>query len=98
MRASRGPANAIGQSPETRPDSPAALDEIERARKIKGIIAYGQSAFSASLQTDEPTSALDRKPETVSEVLEIMQELADEGMTSILVTHEMSFARRAATG
>jgi polar amino acid transport system ATP-binding protein len=43
---------------------------------------------------DEPTSALD--PETVSEVLDVMQELADDGMTSIVVTHEMSFARRAA--
>jgi polar amino acid transport system ATP-binding protein len=43
---------------------------------------------------DEPTSALD--PETVGEVLDVMQELADDGMTSIVVTHEMSFARRAA--
>ena len=43
---------------------------------------------------DEPTSALD--PETVGEVLQVMQELAEEGMTSIVVTHEMGFARRAA--
>ena len=43
---------------------------------------------------DEPTSALD--PETVGEVLNVMQELADEGMTSIVVTHELGFARRAA--
>jgi polar amino acid transport system ATP-binding protein len=43
---------------------------------------------------DEPTSALD--PETVGEVLSVMQELAEEGMTSIVVTHELGFARRAA--
>ena len=40
---------------------------------------------------DEPTSALD--PEMVGEVLEVMKELADEGMTMIVVTHEMQFAR-----
>ena len=43
---------------------------------------------------DEPTSALD--PETVGEVLTVMQRLAEEGMTMIVVTHEMSFARRVA--
>lgn len=43
---------------------------------------------------DEPTSALD--PEMVGEVLEIMKELADDGMTMIIVTHEMGFAREAA--
>ncbi len=41
---------------------------------------------------DEPTSALD--PETVGEVLSTMKQLAEEGMTMIVVTHEMSFARR----
>ena len=41
---------------------------------------------------DEPTSALD--PETVGEVLSVMSSLADEGMTMIVVTHEMNFARR----
>ena len=40
---------------------------------------------------DEPTSALD--PEMVIEVLEVMQELAKEGMTMVVVTHEMGFAR-----
>ena len=40
---------------------------------------------------DEPTSALD--PEMVGEVLEVMRELADEGMTMVVVTHEMGFAR-----
>lgn len=44
---------------------------------------------------DEPTSALD--PEMVGEVLEVMKELADDGMTMVVVTHEMGFAREVAT-
>ena len=44
---------------------------------------------------DEPTSALD--PEMVGEVLEVMKELAKEGMTMLVVTHEMGFAREVAT-
>lgn len=44
---------------------------------------------------DEPTSALD--PEMVGEVLEIMKELAEDGMTMVVVTHEMGFARQVAT-
>ena len=44
---------------------------------------------------DEPTSALD--PEMVGEVLEIMKELANDGMTMVVVTHEMGFAREVAT-
>ena len=43
---------------------------------------------------DEPTSALD--PEMIQEVLDVMIELANEGMTMIVVTHEMNFARRVA--
>jgi polar amino acid transport system ATP-binding protein len=43
---------------------------------------------------DEPTSALD--PETIGEVLTVMKRLADEGMTMMVVTHEMTFARRVA--
>ena len=44
---------------------------------------------------DEPTSALD--PELVGEVLDLIRELADEGMTMVIVTHEMGFAREVAT-
>ena len=44
---------------------------------------------------DEPTSALD--PEMVGEVLDVIRELADEGMTMVVVTHEMGFAREVAT-
>jgi putative glutamine transport system ATP-binding protein len=43
---------------------------------------------------DEPTSALD--PELVGEVLQVMKELAHEGMTMVVVTHEMSFAKEVA--
>ena len=44
---------------------------------------------------DEPTSALD--PEMVGEVLEVMKELAEMGMTMVVVTHEMGFAREVAS-
>ena len=44
---------------------------------------------------DEPTSALD--PEMVGEVLELMKQLAEEGMTMVVVTHEMGFAREVAS-
>jgi polar amino acid transport system ATP-binding protein len=44
---------------------------------------------------DEPTSALD--PEMVGEVLDLMAQLAEEGMTMVVVTHEMNFAKRVAT-
>jgi glutamate/aspartate transport system ATP-binding protein len=43
---------------------------------------------------DEPTSALD--PEMINEVLDVMQTLAQEGMTMMVVTHEMGFAKRVA--
>ena len=43
---------------------------------------------------DEPTSALD--PETIGEVLSVMKRLADEGMTMLVVTHEMDFAKQVA--
>ena len=44
---------------------------------------------------DEPTSALD--PEMVGEVLQVMRELAESGMTMVVVTHEMGFAREVAS-
>lgn len=44
---------------------------------------------------DEPTSALD--PEMVKEVLELIRQVAEEGMTMVIVTHEMGFAREVAT-
>jgi polar amino acid transport system ATP-binding protein len=69
-------------------------DELSGGQQQRVAIARALAMQPALMLYDEPTSALD--PETVGEVLDVMQELADEGMTSIVVTHEMSFARRAA--
>ncbi|AXH96575.1 amino acid ABC transporter ATP-binding protein [Ornithinimicrobium avium] len=57
-------------------------------------IARALAMDPAVMLFDEPTSALD--PELVGEVLEVMRVLADEGMTMMVVTHEMRFARKAA--
>jgi general L-amino acid transport system ATP-binding protein len=76
----------------------------EQARKYPGQLSGGQQqrvAIARSLAMnpqvmlfDEPTSALD--PEMIKEVLDVMQELATSGMTMIVVTHEMGFAREVA--
>lgn len=76
----------------------------EQADKFPGQLSGGQQqrvAIARALAMeprvmlfDEPTSALD--PEMVKEVLEVMQELAREGMTMMCVTHEMGFAREVA--
>jgi cystine transport system ATP-binding protein len=57
-------------------------------------IARAMAMDPAVLLFDEPTSALD--PELVGEVLKVMKNLAEEGMTMVVVTHEMSFARNVA--
>ena len=57
-------------------------------------IARALAMEPAIMLFDEPTSALD--PETIGEVLNVMKQLAEEGMTMIVVTHEMNFARRVA--
>jgi general L-amino acid transport system ATP-binding protein len=73
----------------------------EQANKYPGQLSGGRVAIARSLCMnpkimlfDEPTSALD--PEMVKEVLDTMVSLADEGMTMIVVTHEMGFARQVA--
>ncbi len=76
----------------------------EQAEKYPGQLSGGQQqrvAIARALAMrprvllfDEPTSALD--PEMISEVLDVMVELAKEGMTMICVTHEMGFARKVA--
>jgi polar amino acid transport system ATP-binding protein len=58
-------------------------------------IARGLAMRPALMLFDEPTSALD--PELVGEVLDVMRGLAEDGMTMIVVTHEMGFAREVAT-
>lgn len=71
---------------------PAALSGGQKQR----IAIVRALAMSPDVMLfDEPTSALD--PEMVGEVLEVMKELAEDGMTMIVVTHEMGFAREAAT-
>ena len=76
----------------------------EQARKYPGQLSGGQQqrvAIARALAMnpkimlfDEPTSALD--PEMIKEVLDVMRELARSGMTMVVVTHEMAFAREVA--
>ncbi len=76
----------------------------EQAKKYPGQLSGGQQqrvAIARSLCMkpnvmlfDEPTSALD--PEMIKEVLDVMIELAQEGMTMLVVTHEMGFAKSVA--
>lgn len=96
----------------TREEASKKADELlervglpEKADEYPDMLSGGQKqriAIARSLAMnpdvmlfDEPTSALD--PEMVGEVLELMQELARSGMTMVVVTHEMGFAREVAT-
>ena len=65
--------------------------QISGGQKQRVAIARAQAMDPEVLLFDEPTSALD--PEMVGEVLNVMQALAQEGMTMLVVTHEMAFAR-----
>ncbi len=68
---------------------------LSGGQKQRVAIARALAMNPKVILFDEPTSALD--PEMVGEVLELMKELADEGMTMVIVTHEMGFAREVAT-
>jgi polar amino acid transport system ATP-binding protein len=82
----------------------AKVGLVEKAASYPSALSGGQQqrvAIARALAMepdvmlfDEPTSALD--PETIGEVLGVMKALADEGMTMVVVTHEMAFARRVA--
>lgn len=82
----------------------ARVGVAEQAHKVPAQLSGGQQqrvAIARSLAMhpkamlfDEPTSALD--PEMINEVLDVMVDLAGQGMTMIVVTHEMNFARRVA--
>jgi general L-amino acid transport system ATP-binding protein len=97
-RMNRSDANALGRQMLERVQIP------EQADKYPGQLSGGQQqrvaiARALAMQPkimlfDEPTSALD--PEMINEVLEVMTDLAREGMTMMVVTHEMGFARRVA--
>lgn len=103
-----GPVDVLGVSKEeARERAMDLLSRVgvaEQADKVPAQISGGQQqrvaiARSLAMQPkamlfDEPTSALD--PEMINEVLEVMVRLAQKGMTMIVITHEMNFARRVA--
>lgn len=69
-------------------------ERLSGGQKQRVAIARAMAMNPEVLLFDEPTSALD--PEMIGEVLDVMQELADSGMTMYLVTHEMGFAHKIA--
>lgn len=103
-----GPIQALGmkkdEAEKVAMDLLARVGVAEQAQKVPAQLSGGQQqrvAIARSLAMhpkamlfDEPTSALD--PEMINEVLDVMVKLAREGMTMIVVTHEMNFARRVA--
>lgn len=103
-----GPIQALGmkkdEAEKVAMDLLARVGVAEQAHKVPAQLSGGQQqrvAIARSLAMhpkamlfDEPTSALD--PEMINEVLDVMVKLACEGMTMIVVTHEMNFARRVA--
>src|SRR5205814_5287213 len=70
----------------------AQPDELSGGQQQRVAIARALAMQPAVLLCDEITSALD--PELVGEVLRVVESLADDGMTLLMVTHEMSFARK----
>jgi glutamate transport system ATP-binding protein len=103
-----GPTKVLGVDKKTAEQSARKLlDRVgvgNQAEKMPAQLSGGQQQRAAIARAlamkpkvmlfDEPTSALD--PEMVNEVLEVMKELAETGMTMVVVTHEMAFARSAA--
>jgi glutamate transport system ATP-binding protein len=103
-----GPVKAKGvKRAEARKDALALLERVgvaNQAEKLPAQLSGGQQqrvaiaralAMSPKVMLfDEPTSALD--PEMINEVLDVMVSLARDGMTMVVVTHEMGFARKAA--
>ena len=92
---------------EAREEAMQLLERVgvgDQAKKVPAQLSGGQQQRAAiaralmmhpkAMLFDEPTSALD--PEMINEVLQVMTELAEEGMTMLIVTHEMNFARKAA--
>ena len=68
--------------------------QLSGGQQQRVAIARALAMHPKAILFDEPTSALD--PEMIGEVLDVMTELAKEGMTMVVVTHEMNFARRVA--
>ena len=69
-------------------------DSLSGGQKQRVAIARALAMKPKVMLFDEPTSALD--PEMVSELLDVMKSLAEEGMTMVIVTHEMGFAKKVA--
>lgn len=78
----------LADKADSRPDS------LSGGQQQRVAIARALAMDPEIMLFDEPTSALD--PEMVGEVLDVMRKLADEGMTMVVVTHEMGFAREVA--
>ena len=95
-----GPVDVLGMDKaEARARAMELLERVgvaEQADKVPAQLSGGRSLamHPKAMLFDEPTSALD--PEMINEVLDVMVELARGGMTMVVVTHEMSFARRVA--
>jgi glutamate/aspartate transport system ATP-binding protein len=68
--------------------------QLSGGQQQRVAIARGLAMDPIAMLFDEPTSALD--PEMINEVLDVMVQLAQEGMTMMVVTHEMGFARKVA--
>ncbi|MDQ3733638.1 MAG: amino acid ABC transporter ATP-binding protein [Actinomycetota bacterium] len=68
--------------------------QLSGGQQQRAAIARALAMEPKVMMFDEPTSALD--PEMINEVLEVMVQLAKDGMTMVVITHEMGFARRAA--
>ena len=73
----------------------ARPSQLSGGQKQRVAIARALAMEPEALLFDEPTSALD--PQMVGEVLDVMRSLADDGLTMIVVTHEMAFARDVST-
>ncbi len=69
--------------------------QLSGGQQQRVAIARGLASSPEIIYFDEPTSALD--PELIGEVLAVMRQLADEGMTMLVVTHEMDFARNVSS-
>jgi len=97
-KVSRGEAEAIAAKLLERvgiPDKSNAYPaNLSGGQQQRVAIARALAMQPKIMLFDEPTSALD--PEMINEVLEVMTDLAKEGMTMVVVTHEMGFARRVA--
>jgi polar amino acid transport system ATP-binding protein len=91
---SEGKANALLKKVGIQDKAGAFPDNLSGGQQQRVAIARALAMDPKVMLFDEPTSALD--PEMIGEVLDVMKTLAKEGMTMVVVTHEMGFAREVA--